>query len=84
MAFNNANLTLTGNQQRNHESFYWVYTTVEDQSDVLAANYFDTAFGRLRGGDIVRVSAADGDSVCRIVTDPASFGVIFVAPLETL
>lgn len=68
MAFNGANLVLTGSTQQDGGPYYWVYTTTDVLADIVSY-YFavpPSAFGRMRFGDIVRVVAADGQALFRM------------------
>jgi hypothetical protein len=81
MAYNDADLVLTGNQQ-DDGPFYWVYTTGDTLADVTSG-YFSGAFGRLRYGDVIRFAASDGTQMFR-VTAGYSSGAMAINTLETL
>ena len=82
MAYNDANLVLTGNQQ-DPGPFYWVYTTSDTVGTVEGGGYFSGAFGRLRLGDIIRAACSNGTEMLR-VTDARTSGSLSINTIEAL
>lgn len=66
MAYNNANLVLTGSTQQDSGPFYWVYTTADSVNDVDDSGYFNGAYGRIRYGDVIRIVASDAIAMFRV------------------
>lgn len=83
MAFNGANLVLTGSTQQDGGPYYWVYTTSDVLADIVSY-YFavpPSAFGRARFGDIIRVVASDGQALFRVTSGTTGFTTELVETL---